>query len=319
MPLLKIDADDAVPVLHGAGNPDTVLNSVLDAALAQLPPGAPVVVMIHGFKFAPGVDGNCPHRHILSLTPDVGGVKAVSWPRHLGFGRDHGPEGLCIAFGWNARGTIWQAWRQAAQAGVALADLLGRIQARRAGPVDMLAHSLGARVALAAMGALPAHSIGRAVLMMAAEYQSTAAQAMLSAAGRTAEVFNVTSRENDLFDALAEWAVRAPKRGDRTLGAGLGVQASNWIDIQFDCPEVRNALAGIGYRIPPPARRICHWSAYLRPGLFGLYRDLFRDRNALPLACLRSALPQTRAPRWTRLRPLALLMPARGLGHAKLQ
>jgi len=318
MPLLKINAVDDLPVLHGNNGLDDTLHD----ALQDVPADAPVVIMIHGYKFAPGQPGVCPHDHILSMTPVSNCSKAVSWPRHLGFGHGNQNEGLCIAFGWKARGTIWQAWRQAARAGLALADLVRRIQAHHACPVDIIAHSLGARVALMGITALPARAIGRVLLMTPAEYQSTAQTALASPAGQTAEFLNITSRENDLFDALTEWFIPAAHREDRALGNGLGEQATNWINIQVDCDQTRAALATLGHRIPSPPRRICHWSAYLRPGLFGFYRELIHNRHNLPLHKLHRELPNRLTPRWTRLRtadswPSAarFLMPWRSTGN----
>jgi hypothetical protein len=297
MPLLKINVCNGAPVLDG---PDE-LHTGLAQAIADLPQGAPVLVLIHGYRFSPDTKRSNPHHHILAMNPDARFRKAVSWPRHMGFGRGAADEGLCIAFGWPASGSIWKAWDHAADAGAVLANLVQRLHAMRRGPVDILCHSLGARVALSAMNALPSHSIGRVVLLAAAEFQSDAEHAMAGAAGQTAEVVNITSRENDLFDGFMEWFVRAPQRGDCALGAGLHNGPRNWLDIQMDCDATRAALVELGYRIPAPARRICHWSAYMRPGLFGLYRDLIRNRHALPLACLRHLLPDQPEPRWARL------------------
>ena len=294
MPLLKINAGRLGPELDGGGD----LGAGLARALVDLPKGAPVVVLIHGYKFSPFAELSSPHRHILSLAPRKGCWKALSWPRHLGFHRPG--AGRCIAFGWVARGTLWRAWDAAEAAGAVLADLVARVHAcGRA--VDVVAHSLGARVALAALPALRAGSVGRLVLMAAAEYQNTAALRMQSPAGRAAEVINITSRENDLFDLLLEWTVRAPDPGDRALGAGLPRGGGNWLDVQIDCAATRAGLSGFGYRVPAPKRRVCHWSAYLRPGLFAFYRDLIRRPEALPLALLRRGMPARPAPRWSRL------------------
>ncbi len=297
MPLLRVNATAQGPCLRGAGH----LDDRLSAMLASLAPGAPVVVLVHGYKFSPSLSAFDPHDHILSLAPDRGGRRAMSWPRQLGFGCNRPDEGLCIAFGWEARGTIWRAWSGAEAAGQSLADLLTRIRRWHRGPVDMLGHSLGARVCLSAVAAAPAASVGRLVLLAAAEYRATARAAMASPAGRGAEVLNITTRENDLFDALVEWIVPAPRRGDRTLGAGL--EAPNWLDLQIDAGATIAALTELGYPIPAPARRICHWSPYLRPGLLPFYRDLLRDRRALSLPRLQNALPRTAEPRWARLRP----------------
>lgn len=309
MPLLQVDAVSGRPVLRGGGD----LVAALRLALAARPPGAPVVVMIHGYRFSPFDPHRCPHDHILSLRPRRGCWKAISWPRHLGFGRGRADEGLCIAFGWDAGGTIWRAWNSAARAGAALAGLIALAGGTRPSPVDLVCHSLGARVALSAFPALPGRSVGRVVLMAAAEFRGSAAAALATPAGRGAEVINVTSRENDLFDKLLECFVRAPARGDRALGAGLGQARRNWLDLQMDCPKSRAVLAGLGYRVPPPVRRVCHWSAYLRPGLFVFYRDLIRRREELPLAWLRARLPARPARRWSRLVPsVRLAFPAFG-------
>lgn len=297
MPLLKINADRGQPFLHGPGDLDTALR----AAVRALPADAPVIILIHGYRFSPTRKACDPHRHILSLTPTPGCRKAISWPRHLGFGRDTADEGLCIAFGWEARGSIWRAWEAAAQAGTALADLVRRLRALRRAPVDILCHSLGARVGLCAVSWLAAGSVGRVVLMAAADYRSHVRGVLDTPAGRTAEFVNVTSRENDPFDAAMEWLIRAPAAGDRALGDGLGQGFANWLDLQVDCPETLEVLRDLGYRIAPPSRRVCHWSAYLRPGLFRVYGDLIRDRDLLPLDRLAGLLPGSAAPRWSGL------------------
>ena len=85
------------------------------------------------------------------------------------------------------------------------------------------------------------------------------------------------------------------------LGAGLPGAGANWLDVQIDCAATRAGLTRFGYRVPAPKRRVCHWSAYLRPGLFAFYRDLIRAPEALPLARLRESLPDRTAPRWSRL------------------
>ncbi len=286
MPLLRINACDRRAVLADGGD----LDEVIAGLVAELPDFAPVVILVHGYKFSPFRHGTDPHRHILSLRPDPDCWKAVSWPRHLGFGRYGAEEGLCIAFGWEARGSIWSAWRRAARAGHALTDLCRRLQRLHPRPVDVMCHSLGARVVLRAMRRLPRNSVGRAVLLAAAEFQETARLALASPAGRSAEVINVTSRENDLFDVLCKCLLR-PHKGSSALGKGLGAEAPNWLDVRIDRAEVRAALAAHGYRVPAPERRVCHWSSYLRPGLFPFYRDLIRDRDALPLALLRRSQP----------------------------
>lgn len=268
--------------------------------LRRVPPEVPVVVMIHGFRFSPARAGKCPHGHILSLAPQSDSWKAVSWPRHLGFSGRQPSEGLCIAFGWEAAGTIWKAYGEAARAGRALARLIAEIRAARPGQqVDVVAHSLGARVTLAAVHDLPEGALRRAVLMAPAEMRRTAKAALDTPAGQAAQFLNITSRENDLFDFLLEGLVAPHRFGDRTLGHSLGHEQRNWLDLQIDHADTLSALDRLGHRIAPPARRVCHWSPYLRPGMFPLYRRFLRGEIALET--LRAALPAAPSPRWSRL------------------
>ena len=312
MPLISVNAEgsEVVPVEPGAPLAERIAN-----ALASAAPDMPVVLMIHGFRFAPEFPFSNPHTHILALEPSQNCWKAISWPRHLGFGRS-ADEGLAIGFGWRANGTIWAAYREAARAGVALAGLIGQIQdivpGRR---VDVVAHSLGARVLLSALPLLAAGSVGRVILMAGAEFQSLAEAAIRTPAGATAEFLNITTRENDLFDLALEALVAALRPGDRALGQGLAAPAPHWLDVQVDQAETLEALMRLGHRIAPPHRRVCHWSAYLRPGLFALYRALLTGPQSLPLNQLRAHLPPVSEPRWSRLfapAPVAMALPLAG-------
>ncbi len=256
--------------------------------------GERITIMIHGMRYAPGAGVDCPHRTLYALAPLPHARRVVSWSRKLGLGR----QGCGIGFGWPATGPVWRAYAAAESSGAALAGLIRRLRASGAGPVDILAHSLGARVALSALPALSEGDVGRLLLLTAAEFHRPCIEALASPAGRAAEVLNVTSRENDLFDGLLELAFGAGLRG---LGAALGsgLAAENAVTFQIDSPGHRQALAGLGYRIDWHGRRICHWSAYLRPGMFPIYRAVLDGR--LPLSLLRATLPGESAPRWSRL------------------
>jgi len=269
-------------------------DATLRAALAALPAAAPIVVLIHGFRFDPASPAHDPHRHVLALNPGRTCWKAVSWPRHLGL---VGDRGLAVAFGWQARGTIWTAHRRAAAAGARLARLieaLGRAAPGR--PVQVFAHSLGARVALTALPRLAPGRVGRIVLIAAAAFAAESRRAMTSPAGRTAEVINVTGAENRPFDLLLRAAL--PLRGP-TLGCGIGT-LPNWLDLPLDDPATLAQLRRMGgWRIRPPAARVCHWSGYLRPGIFRLHRALLTDPEGTPLSLLRSGPLPRRSARTT--------------------
>ncbi|WP_430449089.1 alpha/beta hydrolase [Rhodophyticola sp.] len=278
--------------------PVTARSSQIDAperlrdALAALPSGATATVMVHGYRFCPLSGPTDPHRHILSPAPQSACWKAISWPRHLHLNRPG--AGLGIGFGWPATGPLREVAARAFVAGHALARTVRILRDTRPDlQVNIIAHSLGARVALAALDDLGAHDVARMILLSGAEYRGTADRAL---AGRSTRVLNVTSGENALFDMLFRALVPAPRWRDRPLSAGLGHPHPRWIDLAIDAPAHRMALARLGYPIRPPATRICHWSGYLRPGLFPLYRAVFDPAHAALFDRLGAALPVGPAP-----------------------
>ncbi len=278
---------------------DLPRDATLADAVAGLRPDAPIVVMIHGFRFDPADPDTDPHTHILSMTPRPDCWKAVSWPRRLGL---TGDRGLAIGWGWRARGTIWGAYAEAQASGLRLATVISRLHRIAPDrPVHVFAHSLGARVALTALALVPAGAVGRLVLLSAAAFVAEAVVALDTPAGSRAEVFAVRGAENLLFDVLLRAAL--PFKGV-TLGAG-SAGLPRCLDLALDRPAMLAALRRIGFRIAPPAARICHWSGYLRPGVWGLYRALLHRPVDVPMSLLRDALGQTTCPmpaRWARAR-----------------
>ena len=263
--------------------------AALAPALSKLPPGAAVTVMIHGYRFCPATPAHDPHRHILSLAPRRDCWKAVSWPRHLHL--DRPGAGLGIGYGWHARGRLADVAARAFDTGDDLAGLLRQIKRLRGDVhVNIMAHSLGSRVALAALAALPPGHVARMILLSGAEYRDVARAAMAAPAGRRPEVLNVTSGENAPFDALFRLCVPAPRLADWPLSAGLpGV--AGWTDLRVDCPGTLAALRRMGLPARAPDTRVCHWSTYLRPGLFRLYRAVCDPRQPDVLDRLARALP----------------------------
>lgn len=295
MALLRVDAEGRRPVT-ASGTP---LREVMEDALSRLPEDRPLVIMVHGYKFCPDITGRDPHRHILALKPQSDDRRAVSWPAHLGFRRED--AGLAIAFGWDSRGTIWAAARASLDAAAALAGLIHHVRQHRRAPVHIICHSMGARVALLAVRALPIGSVHTVILMAGAAFQDEAQAALSAPAGRTARFLNVSSGENLLFDLLLAAGLRGFLPGSRPIGRGLSHGHPNWVDLQIDRPETRVALARLGYRIARPVRHVCHWSSYLRPGMFPLYRAVFAGRLDITALVVRPRLRRSRL--WHRLLP----------------
>lgn len=293
MPVLRINANGCIPRLvpnHAGLSLAKTLSPHLN--------GAPVLIMLHGFRYSLTKPGHSAHDFIFH------DADCDSWTHSMGYGEGTPDQGLCIAFGWEASGTIWRAHREAGRAGLALASLIKELTALGAGSVNIMAHSLGARVAIAALNHLSPGMIGRMILMTGAELRSTAEAALMTAAGRSTQVLNVISRENDIFDFLYGWLLVPLRLGARTMGAGLALP--HCVTAQIDNPDHLIGLRFLGFAIPIATRRICHWSSYTRPGLFPLYRKFLASSGALDLADLRVSLPVTLMQRWSRFmqRPL---------------
>lgn len=284
--------DDPRPIRADADASGLVVDwDRLDRKLKALPPGAPVVAMIHGWRYAPGIVADCPHGSILSLDPIGKDRRTVSWPRHLGL---DGQTGLGIALGWPAKCDPWRAHLRAGWTGKALARIAGAVHALSGRPLQVIAHSMGARVALSALPLVAPGQINRIILLAAAETRGRTLAALATPAGKQVEVINVTTRENDIFDACFEWGVHLGLR--TSIGQGIGRTQTGWHDLWIDQPQTMAGLSALGHPLADPPRRICHWSPYLRPGTIALYRALLDGQLAA------ADLPHHRpARRWSRL------------------
>jgi hypothetical protein len=132
--------------------------------------------------------------------------------------------------------------------------------------------------------------------MAGAEYRDAAARALASPGAAACQVLNVTSLENAPFDLMFRLAVAPDRARDLPLSAGLG-GLGRAIDLVIDTAATRAALAALGHRIRPPATRVCHWSGYMRPGLFAVYRRLLDPADPGFPDALRAALGAARDPR----------------------
>jgi hypothetical protein len=247
--------------------------------------------MLHGWRYAPDFPHDCPHGSIMSIDRPDEYRRVVSWPRHLGL---DGRTGLGIAIGWNAKCDPWRAHYRAGRTGAALAEIVRAVHDLSGRPIQVIAHSMGARVALAALPQIAPGQISRMILLAAAETRGRTLAALATPAGRAVEVINVTTRENDLFDAFFEWGIHLGLR--TSIGQGLGRAHRGWHDLWIDQPRTLAGLAALGHPLADPPRRVCHWSPYLRPGTIALYRALIEGRLAA------RDLPEARpGRRWSRL------------------
>ncbi|MEL6465484.1 MAG: alpha/beta hydrolase [Pseudomonadota bacterium] len=294
MAILRLNAGPEGLRLHQS--PASALSATRTAATG---PG-PVIVLIHGFKYDPDSMQRSPHSTIFGTVRHQGTGDHTQWLRHLGFGTGHADEGLAIAFGWRARGHLWRAQRSARAAGVALAKVIRTIRGvAPERPIHAITHSMGSEVVFEALHHLPAHALQRIVAITGASYVFRAETAMRTMSGQTAELLNVTSRENDLFDLMFERLIAPDVQGDRAMG--LGISLPHAVNIQLDCPATLAALTRFGGQISSPQRMVCHWSGYTRPGALRFYARALRHADAVPLDDLQGTLPGALAPRWSRM------------------
>ncbi len=310
------------------------LDAALAPALAALAPRAPVVVLVHGYKFSPERAADDPHCTLYAARPAEGSWKEPSWPVGLGFDPDDAEAGLCLGFGWDAvephlasllatgRSGFARVYDRAGETGLRFADLLRRLAVLAPErTVDLLAHSLGARVALAALPHVEV-APGRMLLLGAAEFGARAREALAACrAPRKPAVYNVTSRANDAYDLAFE--TFAPRRnwGERALGLGLRTPPPCWLDLQLDRADVTDWINAQGVALRPAEARLCHWSFYTRPGAFEVYQAILRRRPGWDLGSLRASLAfATQEPRWSRFAPRGPVAQrfgvGRGLGRA---
>lgn len=287
MPLLRINATEEGLQHHLGCDPGAQAYEACPAA------SGPAIIMVHGYKYAPSHPTHCPHRKIF-------GNCTTDWPRALGFDGLGADEGLGIAFGWYARGPLWQAHRRAAELGQSLATLVETLRdAAPHRPVHIIAHSLGAEIALSALAYLRPGAVRRMVLLTGASFANRAQDMLNTPAGMTTEVFNITSRENDLFDLAFEHLVPTP--GVHRTALGRGIDLPNVTNLQLDCLTTLSIIKRLGIAVAAPQRRVCHWSSYRRPGVMNLYARLLRDPEDLLQSKLQQMLPKMAAPRWSRL------------------
>jgi hypothetical protein len=229
----------------------------LGAALERLPQGAPLVVVTHGLRHSPFGAALDPHAGVLGYGAGAAGRRRTrSWMRRLHLGPGQALEGHGLAFGWAGHGDVWGAMARARAAGAALARVALAVRRRRPDlDVALMTHSLGARVALEAMRLCPRPAFDRLLLLAPADTRAHASAALRAPGAAGARIVAVQARENRPFDAGLALACARPV-------LSRGPEHPAWTDL-----------------VLPPAAPLplpCHWSSYLRPGLWPAYRRWLR-------------------------------------------
>lgn len=222
------------------------------------------LILIHGFGYDPREPGpDHPEHH--------------TYPRW----REMLPEREVVPFAWFSDPGTWDAWRGgrwnryryawdlAERAGGKLATVLAVC-----GPSNIVCHSLGSRVVVAALRRH--HAAERVLILNGAEY-STAGETVACACPGT-RFYNVVVPADDVLNILAKFA---PGRDRRFLGnRGLASPPSNWQDLRIDdVGSLPYAFAAARNRLPPAgdnSRRIGdHWYSFENEANWPLYRAIF--------------------------------------------
>ena len=243
--------------------------------LRRDPLGGVPVVLVHGFGYDPWARGD-DNPHVVG---PLGQASTFGLWR-----RDLVPARAAIGLGWYSvpvgwRG-LWGAWRHrrwnryrwawdlAEQAGTVLAVLLRRLD----GPVDILCHSLGSRVVIAALGADTALPVKNVVFMNGAEFAVPAA--FRARASRQVRFVNLVVKADDVLAKLDTAFAPVSRQGPPIGLAGLGARPNNWIDVALDDPQVQRWGATRGWHLAGdnPKQWADHWYTYRQPGNHGLIR-----------------------------------------------
>ena len=291
---------------------------MLARRLAAAGPGAPVVILIHGYKFDPWTGPpDDPHRSLFAFEPEAQRLEGAQLAARASASTPSGPRrGLCIGFGWPA---VERASAEPARRGAH--RLRARLRPRRrdgaaAGRADRADPGAGAGPAGRPARAQPRRAGGAggaaaSARRAGADHPARALRSSTTAparrwpdrrAPRPPSIYNVTSRANDVYDAAFE--TFAPRRnwGERAVGLGLRDPRPYWLDLQLDRPDVTDWINAQGVPLTPAHARLCHWSFYTRGGAFEVYQAILRRRPGWDIPSLRAApCFAAQEPRWSRL------------------
>ena len=244
--------------------------------LYQQASGTVPIVIVHGFSYDPWkTSDDNPHYLYQS---GLGKISTFGRWRH-----DLVPNRDVIGFGWysvpinfrnllrawaNCRAGCYRySWDLAWEAGGILAVMLRNLN----GPVDVLCHSLGSRVVLAALNQERGLPVRNVVFMNGAEFAKPARIEAMS--NSHIRFVNLVVKADEVLAKLDTHFAPVSGQG---LPIGLdglgGAVPENWIDIALDDPEVQVWGASHGWHLQGdnPKEYADHWRTYKHKGNYGL-------------------------------------------------
>ncbi len=234
------------------------------------------IVFVHGFA-------NDPASAVAADNPTLPTGMYTAWTRML----NENDRWLTLWFTWWSvpqtfkailrawRHGYWNryayAWDLAREASHTLLKSI-RVVYSNTEPVDIICHSLGARVALGAV-ALGAR-VSRVIIFNGAEYLSTAAK--IAQDRPDVEFFSVCTKSDDVLNVFGRLA---PGSGTEFVGNTPLVLAGldNWTNLPLDDTNFRGimkTLYGWDLAADDPDRIADHWFSHRNPNNWPLYRAI---------------------------------------------
>ncbi len=240
------------------------------------------ILVVHGFGYDPwGTVANSPQ---LSFVPQF---SDRIFPGYHVIGHNYysAPAGVCgvvnswLAGRWNR---YRHAWDLAEAEGLKLRKYIDAMGEQ----VDIVCHSLGARVVASAFSQdyedLFEGKVRRVILLNGAEHVSRWAEVLRRPRLKQTQFLNICVKEDDVLaklgSVLSPGRFHAPCVGQTGLGAAA---PDRWIDVCLDDPETKAAarrLAGYDLRGDNPSSYGDHNYSFKWKGNWPLYRDWIAGR-----------------------------------------
>ena len=236
-------------------------------------------VMVHGFNYDPWTKDN-HNPHFVSQA-GLGKTSTFGlWRRNLvgdrgAFGLGWysvpmGPKNLLRAW----RNGRWNRYRWAWDLAWVAGGVLSEVLSRQGGSVDVLCHSLGSRVVLAALAQNQNLPIRNLVIMNGAELTRNAIP--IIRANSQVNVTNLIVKSDRVLKIFG--SLFAPESGFHPFTLGrygiCGMEIDNWKDIDLDDPDTKAWAWGKGWEVAGdnPESIGDHWYTYNHHGNHGLIR-----------------------------------------------
>lgn len=227
--------------------------------------------LVHGYKFNPESRGrDNPHKSLY-----------LEWKQHLGqwpiyeFSYYSAPGIVGYYNAWKNGYRDAYSWAYNDLSLRAARDLFGTMDSSGHPPYNVLCHSLGSRVTLAAarLGA----PIDRCILLNGAEMSDLAKETALQRPDIS--FYNVYARTDAVVDYMAENFT--PGGGGSAIGNDGVTGVPNWINIVLDDKKIREWGRTKGWNLKGdnPRRISDHWMTYTWDGNWALYNAILEGAS----------------------------------------